>query len=144
MAHADAAGLQAVLIGSDDPEIVALEADLRAAQLAGDVDAMDRLISEQLLFAGLDGSLGTKDGDLDAYRSGVVRVREHEPAELRIRRIGPDAAIVSLLTRLAVEVEGSITGGMFRYTRIWAREDGGWRVAGGHVSAAGADAASTG
>ncbi|HYN99208.1 MAG TPA: hypothetical protein VEU28_06000, partial [Actinomycetota bacterium] len=47
-AHADAAGLQAVLIGPDDPEIIALEAGLRSAQLAGDVDALDRLISEQL------------------------------------------------------------------------------------------------
>ena len=25
--------------------------------------------------------------------------------------------------------------GTFRYTRVWAREQGTWRVAGGHVSA---------
>ena len=56
----DAAELHAVLVGASDPVIVALEAELRAAQLTADVAALDRLISEDLLFTGPDGQLGTK------------------------------------------------------------------------------------
>jgi ketosteroid isomerase-like protein len=143
MVRTDVADLQAVLVGQDHPEIVALEADIRAAQLAADVAALERLISEDLLFTGPDGRLGTKEQDLAAHRSGLVRVREHEPTELRIRRIGSDVAIVALRTRLAVEVDGSMVRGTFRYTRIWAREEGRWRVAGGHVAAVPADDAAT-
>ena len=47
--------LQSVLIGPDDPEIVALEAALRSAQLSADVEALARLISDDLLFTGPDG-----------------------------------------------------------------------------------------
>ena len=66
---ADAAALERVLVGPDDPEIVALEA--------------------------------AKAEDLAAHRSGALRVREHEPEELRIRRVGSDVAIVALRTKAA-------------------------------------------
>jgi ketosteroid isomerase-like protein len=127
--------LESVLIGAPDPEIVALEALIRSAQLSADVDALDSLIADALLFTGPDGRLGTKAQDLAAYRTGMIRFRTHEPLELRIRRVGPDVAITSLCTRLEVEVNGTRTGGTYRYTRVWAREHpASWRVVGGHVS----------
>jgi len=132
----DVIEFQTILVGEDDPEIVELEVDLRTAQLEADVGTLDRLISDDLLFTGPDGKLGTKAQDLAAHRSGAVRIREHQPTELRIRRIGSDVAIAALRTRLVVEVNGETVRGTFRYTRVWAREQGSWRVAGGHVSAA--------
>ena len=127
--------IAAALRGEADPEIVACEEQLRDAQLNADVDALDRLIADDLLFTGPDGRLATKAQDLDAHRSGVVRFRAHEPEELRIRRVGPDVAIVALRARLGVEVAGTVQRGTYRYTRVWARERGGaWHVVGGHVS----------
>ena len=127
--------LGGVLRGSPDPEIVAAEAAIRAAQLSADVTALARLIHDDLLFTGPDGQLGTKQADLGAHASGAVRFRSHEPLELRIRRVGADAAVAALLARLTVEVGGSSVGGTYRYTRVWAREGGGpWQVVGGHVS----------
>jgi ketosteroid isomerase-like protein len=127
--------MQSVLKGKADPEMVAAESELRTAQLRADVAALDRLISDDLLFTGPDGEVGTKEQDLDAHRTGVVRFREHEPEELRIRRVGKNVAVTALRTRLAVEVGGVVTRGTYRYTRVWAREKGGdWRVVGGHVS----------
>lgn len=130
------APLQSVLVGADDPEIVSLEAALRDAQLQADVDALARLISDDLLFTGPDGQLATKAQDLAAHRSGTLRIREHTPIELRIRRLSPDAAIVALRAHLTVDVHGVAVQGAFRYTRVWSREQGQWRVAGGHVAAA--------
>ena len=127
--------MTAVLVGAPDPEMVAREAELRAAQLGADVAALGQLIADQLLFTGPDGQLGTKAQDLAAHASGVVRFRTHEPQELRVRRVGADVAVTALRARLAVEVGGTLLGGTYRYTRVWAREDGGpWRVVGGHVS----------
>lgn len=136
MAPPDTTALQRVLIGSDDPEIVALEAALRSAQLGADVSALDQLIAEDLLFTGPDGQLGSKAQDLAAHRSGAVRIRSHDPSELRIRRIGADVAIVALRTGLVVDIQGSTVVGTYRYTRVWAREQGTWRVVGGHVAPA--------
>lgn len=109
MSHLGVAAIEAALVGAPDPEMVAREAELRAAQLAGDVAAMDRLIADGLLFTG--------------------------PEELRVRHVGNDVAVTALRARLAVEVAGTLVRGTYRYTRVWARQDGGpWRVIGGHVS----------
>jgi ketosteroid isomerase-like protein len=133
----DAGPLDDALVGAPDPEIVELEARLRAAQLAADVAALDALIAEDLLFVGPDGRLATKSQDLEAHATGVVRFREHVPEELRVRRVGSGVAVTSLRARLAVEVAGALNRGTYRYTRVWARDDAGdWRVVGGHVSAA--------
>jgi ketosteroid isomerase-like protein len=127
--------MQTAVIGEADPEIVACEARLRAAQMAADVAALDQLISEDLLFAGPDGTLGTKAQDLEAHGSGVVRFRRHQPDELRVRMVGANVAVTSLRTKLAVEVAGTLHQGTYRYTRVWAREGGmPWRVVGGQVS----------
>lgn len=135
MTNKDLSTIQAVLVGFADPEIVACEARVRAAQLTGDVGVLDRLISEDLLFTGPDGQLGTKAEDLAAHGSGLVRFLAHEPEELRVRHVGNDVAVTALRARLTVEMGGRVVSGTYRYTRIWAREDGSsWRVVGGHVS----------
>ncbi|CAN5822069.1 hypothetical protein BH11GEM1_BH11GEM1_02980 [soil metagenome] len=128
--------MRSVAVGAVDGEFVTLEAALRVAQLGADVSALDLLISDDLLFTGPDGQLGTKAEDLEAHRAGIVRFRSHEPEELRVRRIGPDVAVVALRARLTVEMHGAIVGGTYRYTRVWARGNAApWRVVGGHVSA---------
>jgi ketosteroid isomerase-like protein len=131
----DVTTVQAALVGPADPEIVALEAQIRTAQLDADIAVLDSLIADELLFTGPDGQLGTKEQDLQAHHSGAVHFREHEPEELRVRRVGDDVAVSALRARLAVEVGGQLVRGTYRYTRVWAREDGRtWRVVAGHVS----------
>jgi ketosteroid isomerase-like protein len=135
MSDPDLVAMESVLVGTADPEIVALEARIRAAPLGADVAALEHLIAEEILFTGPDGQLGTKAQDLEAHGSGAVRFRVHEPEELRIRRVGKDVAVSALRARLTVEVGGTIVRGAYRYTRVWAREGGApWRVVGGHVS----------
>jgi ketosteroid isomerase-like protein len=135
MTERHVAVMEAVLIGSPDPEIIDCEARIRDAQLNADVAALDRLIADELLFTGPDGRIGTKAEDLHAHATGAVRFRAHKPEELRIRRVGANVAIVALRARLTVEVAGEIVDGTFGYTRIWARDDGfSWRVVAGHVS----------
>jgi len=135
MDEIDTSAFDQVLVGMADPEIGVLEARIRMAQLGADLTTLDDLISDDLLFTGPDGQLGSKAQDLEAYRSGTVKFIEHIPEELRIRRVSADVSISALLARLTVDVAGSLSRGTYRYTRIWAREDGqAWRVVGGHVS----------
>ena len=135
MKDIDTTALDQALVGSADPEIVMLEARIRAAQLSADLTSLQDLISDDLLFTGPDGQLGTKAQDMEAYRAGVVKFLAHVPEELRIRRVAADVAITALRARLTVNVGGSLSNGTYRYTRVWAREGvSSWRVVGGHVS----------
>jgi ketosteroid isomerase-like protein len=97
---------------------------------------LDALLAETLLFTGRTAR--SERSSRISRRTGraAVRFREHVPEELRVRRVGPDVAVAALRARLAVSVGGTLVRGTYRYTRVWAREDGGsWRVVSGHVSA---------
>ena len=137
MNNIDTTAFDQALVGTDtdDQEIVILEARIRVAQLGADLTALENLISDDLLFTGPDGQLGSKAQDLEAYRSGTVKFVAHVPEELRIRRVSANVAITSLRAQLTVQVAENLSRGTYRYTRVWARDDGrGWRVVGGHVS----------
>ena len=119
----------------DDP-IMACESALRAAQLAGDVAALDHLLDDGLVFTALDGSVVGKADDLAMHRSGRLRVTRMDPSDRRVIRLGP-VAVVSVRMDTAATVDGAAMGGPLRYTRVWAEQPGGWRVVAGHMSAAG-------
>jgi hypothetical protein len=52
-----------------DDSLLACEAALRRAQLASDVAEIDRLVDEELVFTGPDGSVYSKTDDLAAHRT---------------------------------------------------------------------------
>jgi hypothetical protein len=114
MDEMDTTAFEQVLVGPPDREIVLLEARIRAAQLNADLVALEDLISDDLLFTGPHGELGTKAQDLEAYRSGTVRFMAHVPEDLRVRRVGADVALSSLRAQLTVDVAGTLSRGTYR------------------------------
>lgn len=120
---------------SDADDIAQREAELRRAQLAGDVAALDRLIDDELIFTGPNGALFGKQDDLNAHRAGDIRITRLDPSEERLQRHGPDVAVVIVRMEMAGTFFGQPFGGSFRYTRVWRRRADGWRIVAGHVSA---------
>lgn len=117
-----------------DESLLASEAALRRAQLAGDVAEIDRLIDEELVFTGPDGALYSKADDLEAHRERWVRITRLEPSEERVQRFG-NIAVVIVRMDMAGSYRGEPFAGPFRYTRVWCARPEGWRVVAGHVSA---------
>ena len=117
-----------------DDSLLSQEAALRRAQLAGDVAELDRLLDEELVFTGPDGGLYSKADDLDAHRTGMVRITRLDASDERIQRFG-DVAVVSVRMEMSGTFRGEAFSGPFRYTRIWCARPEGWRIVAGHVSA---------
>ena len=117
-----------------DETLGACEDALRAAQLAGDVPALERLLDDALLFTGPDGQVYGKADDLEAHRLGWVRIGRLVPSEERVRELGA-VAVVSVRMDMAGSWKGEAFEGPFRYTRVWRRAEDGWRVVAGHGSA---------
>ena len=114
--------------------LLACEASLRRAQLEGDVETLDRLVDESLMFTGPDGAVYGKADDLDAHRHGWVRITRLEPSDERMQRFG-DVAVVGVRMQMAGSFRGADFAGAFRYTRVWCLRSEGWRIVAGHVSA---------
>ncbi len=117
-----------------DAQIRALEERLRQAMLAGDVAALDALISDRLLFIGPDTRVYSKEDDLALHRSGAERVSSREVEELLVEAHGA-VAVTIVLARMAGVFHGDAFAGRFRYVRTWAETAAGWQIIGGSVCA---------
>src|SRR5262252_5144995 len=85
--------------------IRAVEERLWRAQLSADVEALDDLIADDLLFTGLTGALETKAADLAQHRSGALRITKLEPLDFRVRPF-PGGAITSVKMDAAALMNG--------------------------------------
>jgi len=117
-----------------DASLLACEAALRKAQLTSNVEELDRLVDDALVFTGPNGAVYGKQDDLDAHRRGLIRITRLDPSEERIQRFG-NIAVVSVRMEMSGTFEGAPFAGPFRYTRVWRAHEDGWRIVAGHVSA---------
>ena len=121
--------------GGMTDELRAAERRLQAAQLASDVDALDALIDERLVFTGPDGLLYGKQDDLRVHRSGEQRMTRVDEEDLRVLVVGSTGVTWFLGTLEGTTPDGPFTARV-RYTRTWVHDGGAWRLVAAHVSAA--------
>lgn len=117
-----------------EAEIVARENALLQAVLTNDVELLDDVLHDELLFNGPDGQTGTKAQDLANYRSGGIQLRRADASDRLVSAIG-DAVVVAVTVALAGSYLGASVDGRFRYLRVWKRVGGAWRVIAGSVVA---------
>ena len=113
------------------------EERLREAILASDVDALDALLSDELVLVSAEGHVLHKEDDLELYRSGRMRVTRYDPSELAIVLHGADVGVVVVRVQVAGELSQKPFASTFRFSRTYVREDSRWRIACSHASACG-------
>lgn len=106
---------------------------LQAAQRAGDVAALDRLLDDRLVAIGPDGSRYTKADDLAGHRSGssviAALVEEHVEA-----LVAGSTGVTFFVGTVSGTFEGQPMSARLRYTRTWVHDDSvGWRVLAAHI-----------
>ena len=117
-----------------ETEIQDAEARLRSAMLEGDAEALEDLLSVELVITDEEGRSVSRDEEVAELRSRRLRLDVMEVEDLQIRPLG-EAAIAWSRVRMHGTHEGQPVSGHYAVTRVWAREDGEWRVAAEHASA---------
>jgi hypothetical protein len=115
-------------------EILAREQDLLRAMKTNDVELLDSLLHDELLFNGPNGERATKALDLANYRSGGIALHTLDASDHVLSAIGDDV-VVAVTVRIVGSYMGQSVDGRFRYLRVWKRFDTKWRVIGGSVVA---------
>jgi ketosteroid isomerase-like protein len=115
-------------------QIVALEDRLRIAMLAADCDALDQLIAADLIFTDHMGRVLSKADDLDAHRSGLLKLDHLQPSEMKISAT-LQLAVVSVRMKMTGTYDEAPFAADLRYTRVWRLSpSAGWEVLAGHSS----------
>jgi ketosteroid isomerase-like protein len=109
-------------------QIQGLERRLLDAMRTSDLDELDALLADGLVFTDHLGGLWGKQGDLLAHRSGVIHIRALSASQERILVLD-GAAVVSVLLEISGTFAGREASGAFRFTRVWApTASGKWQV----------------
>jgi ketosteroid isomerase-like protein len=113
------------------------ERRLQAAQLAGDVNALDQLLDERLIFTGgPDGGQYTKADDLEGHRSRTQVMTKVSEEALDVLVDG-STGVTWFLGTLAGTYAGTPFAVRLRYTRTWIHDSKrGWRIVAAHSSPA--------
>lgn len=115
-------------------ELMACEYELLKAMRNCDIEKMDELLHDDLLFSGPAGETITKEIDLETYRSGNMVVLGNTASDQEISIFG-DTAIVLVNIDLKAQFMQELVEGRFRYIRVWKNSSNVWKVIGGGVSA---------
>ena len=110
------------------------EERLQQAMLQSDVNALDELIAPDLIFTNHFGHVMAKPDDLEAHRSGVVKINTLTLSDQKIK-LHDDMAIVSVQARIIGSFNGIESESDLRFTRVWSKTvDNHWQVIAGHAS----------
>ena len=113
--------------------IKALEYRLCRAMLASNVDELDALLDDQLIFVDAAGTVWSKADDLAAHRNGQQRIDRLEITEQSVRILEKSAVTLTRVSLSGVFNQVPFAGSL-RYTRMWAETSTGWRIVAAHCS----------
>ncbi len=115
-------------------EIKACEEQLKQAMLESDISELDKLLGPDLIFTNHLGQVMTKQDDLEAHKSGMLKIKEITLSDNKIRIVG-DIVIVSVQAKIVGVFAGEESENNFRFTRVWCKNtSNGWQIITGHSS----------
>ena len=112
----------------EEGRIVALESAWDQAEQNRDVNALDGLLADSLVYIDYDGSSSSKQQFLDSVRSGEVTAEQINNEGVSVRLFGNGTVAVSTGIYRDKGVEkGKPFQRRGRFTNVWVKQNGGWQ-----------------
>lgn len=110
--------------------ILAQEEKLYSAIKDGNINLLDELLHDDLLFIVPSGEVITKKIDLDTYREGNLKIIELLPKAENLKIIS-DTAVITVVMEIKGEFNQVPFEAKYRYIRFWKQFDDSIKVIGG-------------
>lgn len=104
-----------------------LERQWQQAELHANSTVIASMLSDDYLGIDSDGTLATKAETLSALRRGTVHFSQIHSFDRKIRVFGTTAVVVSK-AQVAGKIDGEKIDGAYRYTRVYHRVNGVWKI----------------
>ena len=108
-------------------EIEALEQQWQQATVTNNIGEMNRLLADDYVGISSNGLVENKQQALAQHSAGTVRITKLELTDTRVRVYG-DTAVVTSQAQLEGTNGTSDISGQYRYTRVYNRRLGEWKI----------------
>ena len=133
---------ETVNVASIESELKKLEQDWGNAAKAKDVEAVKRILADDIVLTYPDGSTGTKTDELQMVETGAITADSWETLESKVTVLDADAAFI---TGRSVIKNGKLKhpktqkmidiSGEYRFLDVFAKRNGRWQVVASHATA---------
>ncbi|MEA5568134.1 nuclear transport factor 2 family protein [Anabaena sp. UHCC 0399] len=113
-------------------QVIANEKNLLSAMKTNNVELLNKLLHDELLFNGPSGETATKAMDLKNYHSGNINLHTVESSDQMLSVVG-DNVVVAVTVEILGNYLGQEINGKFRYLRVWKLFENNWKVIAGSV-----------
>jgi ketosteroid isomerase-like protein len=111
-------------------QIIECEKRLLAAFKNNDIEVVEELLHDNLLFNIPNGQTVTKEMDIANLRSGFIKIIEISTSEQQIC-ITDNIATVAVTMHVRAKYEDNLMENKFRYLRVWKFDNDSWKVIAG-------------
>lgn len=115
--------------GSHDLQkhIEALEREWRDAVIHNNVRVMNRLLADDYLGISANGTVETKAEEVAQSKAGTLRIKSLKLSDIKVRIYGNTAVVTSSAELTGVNGQSDISGN-YRYTRVYNKRYGKWKI----------------
>jgi hypothetical protein len=125
-------GTAAPAAGSDtktDQEVLKVDAECNAAELRGDIKAMDACETDDFTHTHANGEVEYKPGYLKGVGSGEHKFLTLDKTDIHVRSYNGTSAIVESKIHLRADNSGRIADVHNQLMTVWVKQQGKWREA---------------
>jgi ketosteroid isomerase-like protein len=110
-------------------QIIQAEEQLQQAMLNSDIEVLDKLLDDDLIFINHVGQKLSKQDDINAHKSGMLKITGITTHQRTIQ-LEDNVAVVTVNLTINGSYGGSAASGVFIFLRVWHRSAS-WRVLSG-------------
>ena len=108
-------------------EILKVDEERNQALQKGDVATLDRIYSDDLVYANASGALLTKVQHLAELKARTLNFRSFKHEDVQATVHG-DTGVVTGISKSVVEYQGSVSSSHRRFLNVFSKKDGHWLV----------------
>ncbi len=126
----DASGIRASeseITTRSTKQIEALEEQWRQAIVTNNVTEMDHLLADDYIGISANGTVETKAQALAQRKAGTVQIKSLDLNDLKVRVYGDTAVVTSQAALEGTNGQSDISGN-YRYTRVYNKRLGQWKI----------------
>ena len=104
------------------------------AQIHADATALDRIYADDFIGVGPSGTVRTKAQVISDFTSGDLKFQSITTNEVQVR-VYENTAVETGLSKMSGQDKGKAVPRDTRFTRVWVKQQGRWRLVANHYSA---------
>ncbi len=116
-----------------DTDLLSMDASWNELRMKPDVAGLERILADDWMLTHSDGRVQYKADYLDELRTRTRRNQGIGNEDLRLRRYGDTLVVTGTSLQSGIS-NGQPWNGRFRFTRVWVKRDGAWKMVSSHSS----------